>query len=545
MDLKKSSQRFLKSVWSMRLLFLIVASLGISFLCVFGTSNAQYQYKTQKSISKGGEAYIKVTSPAENEVWEKGKKYTIRWESKGIRSNLKILLVSEDLKLSQDAKVVKPRQVTKDKEVKPFEITKNTYNSGSYSYIVSRNLPNGIYKIQIMTIDESVKGESEGTITIGGQKLAGVKAISQQEQGKVTAATKYGTQPGTAQTGGTAGTRSSQVAAVPPAATAPSSGVAPSTSVTPSAGTTASTGVTPSTASTPSKAGTPSVGIAGKTPAAAEKVVKQQFTVVKVSEADLKNLPVQKSAASSSDLEIGGKSTSGVIKTPKIVVTAPKDGDVWEAGKEYNIIWESTGFTGNADVKIALAATQYDLKPITERTANTGAYRFRVPRNFAGDFRGWRVRVCTLDENIRGWSPPFTLYSQDVDLECKIYDPKIGWPGGYLKENKEYTWLQFNVWIRNDGIRFPISVDKVLVQMIKEPEEIVCYKEEWGFGGIYPHEWYKLPDPRKIELSSCSDDSRRNKGVFRVEVWLDPENRLGENEIRRYNNKAVEKWIIK
>jgi hypothetical protein len=281
------------------------------------------------------------------------------------------------------------------------------------------------------------------------------------------------------------------------------------------------------------------VGVAGKNQAAAVKIVKLQVAPVKVSEAELKNLPLQKSVAGGTNLVFGGHSAAG----RKIEVTAPKDGDVWEAEKEYTITWESTGISG--DVKIDVAANQYQLHPIAERTANTGTYLFRVPRNFVGDFRVWRVRVSTLDGTIYGWSLCcFTLYTQDIDLQCMIYDQKIGWPGGYLKENKEYRYLQFNVWMRNDGIRYPISVDTVLVQLIKEPEEIVCYQEEWGLGGIYPHEWYRLPEPRKIELSSWSDDFRNNKGVYRLEVWLDPPNRLGEMEGLRHNNKAVYRWTI-
>jgi len=523
MNLKKSSQRSLKSTWSMKFLFLMVALLGISFLCVFGTSNAQYQYKTQKSISKGGEAYIKVTSPAENEVWEKGKKYTIRWESKGIRGNVKILLVSEDLKLSQDAKVVKPRQVTKDKEVKPFEITKNTYNSGSYSYIVSRNLPNGIYKIQIMTIDESVNGESEATITIGGQKFASAKETSQAEQGKVPTVSKSGTQTGTAQTGGTAGTKSSQVAATPPATTAPSTGATPST------------GITPSTVSTPSKGVTPSASIAGKSPAPAEKIVRQQVKWVKVSEAELKNVKFQTSTVSAPDYKIGGHSTTG----GKIEVYSPKADDIWEAEKEYGIRWKSTGITG--DVKITLAfgvdgkLTEY---PITERTADTGSYRFRVPRNWLLWPNYYLVRVSTLDGTASGFSPgTIKVYTQYIDLECKIMDAHFIW------DDDKGTASVFYVWWRNNGTRGPIDIYPVLVRIIKEPEELVVAQEDWGVGQIYPRAWYKLPEPRKFWHGDFqkyySKSVNFTKGAYRIEVELDTQNGLGENQRLRDNNKDV------
>ncbi|MCX5842543.1 MAG: hypothetical protein NT022_02125, partial [Deltaproteobacteria bacterium] len=112
-------------------------------------------------------------------------------------------------------------------------------------------------------------------------------------------------------------------------------------------------------------------------------------------------------------------------------------------------------------------------------------------------------------------------------------------------------WLEFNVLWRNDGVRFPISIDNVLVQIIKEPEEIVCYQETWGVGGIYPHIWYKLPEKRKFNIWDYSHGGYAPKtvnlksGAYRVEVWLDPQNRLGEMEGLRQNNKAVMKWIIK
>jgi hypothetical protein len=104
--------------------------------------------------------------------------------------------------------------------------------------------------------------------------------------------------------------------------------------------------------------------------------------------------------------------------------------------------------------------------------------------------------------------------------------------------------------IRNDGTRLPISINTVLVQIIKEPQEIVCYQEEWGFSGIYPHVWYQLPEPRKIDLPQLLDflaqhhlaKNALRDGSLRMEVWLDPQNRLGEMEGLRHDNKAVLTW---
>ena len=496
----------------------LMAGLVSSILmCLMTMSSAHTQISKRTSLSQAGQANIKVTAPSARQTWDKGNKYPIRWESRGVQGEVKILLLRQDMQASQVTR--EPNTAQSAKQAKPIEVIGNTANSGSFDYFVPNELPDGIYKVQVTSVDGSVKGTSEGTVAIGSKKPEPGKTLRFGDRRKGTEKAETA-QAGTAQSAGKA----------------QAAGAAASTGPTPT------TGTTPSTAA--AKTTTPSVGVAGKRQATAVKVVKLQVTPVKVSESELKNLPFQKSAASGTHLKFGGRSTAG----RKIEVTSPKDGDFWEADKEYAVTWESTGITG--DVKIDVAANQYQLHPITERTANTGAYLFRVPRNFVGDFRVWRVRVSTLDGTIYGWSPPyFTLYTQDVDLQCLIYDPRFGWNESWIKSQEE-EWLQFNVRFRNDGTRFPLSIDNVLVQIIKEPEEVVCYQEEWGVSGIYPHEWYQLPEPRKFRISSRGIEGRTetvnlNAGAYRAEVWLDPQNRLGELEGLRQNNKAVMKWIIK
>jgi hypothetical protein len=470
----------------------VLVLLSLACLCLMAI--AQSQVSKQPSLSKAGQVYIKVTSPGAGTVWERGKTYPIRWESQGVRDDVRILLIWESLRATQATKEIGASPAVKS--VKPIEIVKDAPNSGSYDYVVPNSLPDGIYKVQITTVDMSVKGTSEGTVAIGTKKPVGDKTLRFGDRRK--------------------GTEKAQTA-----------------------GATAPVAVT--------KATTPSVAVAGKSQAAAVKVVKVQVNPVKVSEAELKKLPALKAAATGTNLKFGGRSTSG----RKIEVTSPKDGDVWEAEKEYTITWDSTGITG--DVKIDVAANQYQLHPITGGTANSGAYLFRVPRNFVGDYRVWRVRVSTLDGTIYGWSPPsFILYSQDVDLQCQIYDQSYEWRNALtlFGHDFEHDWLQFNVMFRNDGIKFPISIDNVLVQIIKEPQEIICYQEEWGVGGIYPHVWYQLPEPRKIDWKQIrgvleQHNLQKNaltSGSLRMEVWLDPQNRLGELEGLRHDNKAVVIW---
>lgn len=296
------------------------------------------------------------------------------------------------------------------------------------------------------------------------------------------------------------------------------------------------------------------MGIFGKTPATAEKVAKLQFAAVKVSEAEVKNFKFQKSTASATDLKMGGKSTA----EGKIEVFFPKDGDIWDANKEYQINWQSTGLTG--DVKIDLESTlivggkRYSL-PITERAPNTGTYRFRVPQNWgAQNFQNVRVRVSTLDGTVSGTSPgTIKVFTRWIDLQCMIVDAKTMVQSTYYPfYSKTQKWIEFNVWMRNKGIRSPITINEVLVRIIKEPEGVVCNQETWGYGPIYYHDWYKLPEPRKFDVESWghsfkdfNKDVDLKKGAYRIEVEVDPQNQLGESQESRDDNKTVVKYQIR
>lgn len=195
MDSQKSKSYFLKRYCSLKPFYLIAVLLGIFLFSISGIVYAQYQMKTPQSHPKAGEAYIKVTHPDQDEVWEKGKIHKIRWESKGVHGNVKILLVGQN--------------------IKPIEIARNTINSGLFSFIVPRNLHDGYYIIQVMKVDGSVKGESSATITIGNPKFRSVKVTPQKEQEKVVGVNKSVTQTGAAPTGGAVGAKIPQGEATP------------------------------------------------------------------------------------------------------------------------------------------------------------------------------------------------------------------------------------------------------------------------------------------------------------------------------------------
>ena len=64
---------------------------------------------------------IKVLSPNGGETWEKGEPYTIRWTSKGVKGNVKIML----------KKIGGPW----------YTIAESVPNTGSYRYALPKNIP--------------------------------------------------------------------------------------------------------------------------------------------------------------------------------------------------------------------------------------------------------------------------------------------------------------------------------------------------------------------------------------------------------------------
>lgn len=267
-------------------------------------------------------------------------------------------------------------------------------------------------------------------------------------------------------------------------------------------------------------------------------VIKQKITPFKVSANELRNI---KSTAPVTNALTTAKSLPGAIP---IEVTSPRNGDIWEAGKDYIISWRGS----TEDVIIELIS-EGDLKPhsIVGRAPNTGSYTFRVPYNWLANPYGYYVKVKSLSGKQSGNSGSINVFSRPVDLECRIVD-------AYIKSDVDYyviyanseAWLEFNVLMRNKGVTSPVTIENVLVRIIKEPEEVVVYQEEWGFSGIYGREWYKLPEPRKYDLNSLIRVVQETNNLsYRVEVELDPQNRLGESQQTRSDNKCIKRWQIK
>lgn len=88
-----------------------------------------------------GPKMINIIHPSEGEVWERGKTYTIQWESQNIGEHIKIMLESENNGM--------------------IMISENAPNEGRFQYRIPDTLVYGQYKVHVESMDGSVKDQSK------------------------------------------------------------------------------------------------------------------------------------------------------------------------------------------------------------------------------------------------------------------------------------------------------------------------------------------------------------------------------------------------
>ncbi len=128
---------------------IIIFSLIVLF-CV-GTSYSHLQVKRPVQRRILAVKTIKVQYPNGGEIWEKGKPYTIRWQSQGIGSYVKI-----KLKWGTGSGGW-------------FTVTNKTPNSGIYRFTIpatGMGQSGSQFWIYVLTLDESVKDMSDKAFTI-------------------------------------------------------------------------------------------------------------------------------------------------------------------------------------------------------------------------------------------------------------------------------------------------------------------------------------------------------------------------------------------
>lgn len=509
-SIRRGGARFIKRmIWSLP---------AFSLIFVIGASSATAQYKLRKPTQANEAASITVTAPSAGTAWEQGKRYEITWTSTGLRGAVKVDLV--------------------DAKGKTTSLTRQTMNNGKHSFTLKQSVADGDYKIRISSTDGKVVGESAGMVHIGKATGAGQKtAVVGTSQGGGGQAAQSA---GTTKTGGKTFT---------PAATGtytPASGTAGQVTGGPSVGVQGG-GATVAEGSEPAElhegagmgAGTVQVGT---------------LTPIQVPESDLGRMLVDPSDDLQAMPGAQQMHPAGQPGNPTIAVTRPNDEDSWIAGTTYPVRWSSERVDGPVKIDLvhAVSAQQYDFYPVVASTENNGVYDYMVPANLNCSWKTFYLQVATLDDQTKAFSPPLDVYTEPIDLTCKVVGLRQTEDGDYYPfYAEEDEWLKFDVWIRNNGTHPQISVPTVSVRLVKEPEEVVVpeVNEEFGFSRIAPRLWYSTPKPRKYNIRHSAmyhrDDVNIHNGAYRVEVTVDPLNNLGEDEAVRADNVCITRFVIR
>ena len=392
-----------------------------------------------------------------------------------------------------------------DSQNKATSLTRMTTNSGKYSFTLMRTVSDGDYKIRVSTTDGKTTSVSSGTVHVG----------------KASAKTTSPTTPG--------GIQSKTYTPRTPTTTVPKS--------------------TPTTTST--------TNVAEHSTVASPDVVRHDFPAVQVPVAELQMVTLPTIASTST---IQPRSPQMKVLPSMIDVTSPVADVAWQAGEQYTINWTSHDLDGPVKIDLIKAqrgtdgvVSHYNI-PVVASTENDGTYEYLVPERFGYHSNYYVCEVSSLDGQTKDKSPEyFDVYTEPIDMTCQVVDLRQRQDTDYYPfySNRE-KWLEFDVWLRNNGTQQSITVYTVLVTIFKEPEELVVAQEEWGFSGINSQRWYSTPEPRKFDISFQerslvydTDDIDLESGAYRVEVVVDPNNQLNENPALRDNNTFVRRFEIR
>ena len=352
-------------------------------------------------------------------------------------------------------------------------LTPTTLNNGKYSFSLMRAVSDGDYRVRISSTDGKTVGESSGLVHVS-------SSVGSKAKTPPTRTTSPPTEP-------------IQRQGKPP------------TPVSRATRPTTNTGLRPGVSTV--------------------ELVRREFSPVQVSDVELQHLETSlPELGVASGLDLG--SLKPINADGSIDVLQPQFQAEWVAGNQVSINWSSDDITGNVKIDL-LQVTSPNIEtwyPVTAGTSNDGHHLFTVPHNLGCKPWAFKARVATLDEQVMDFSENFSMYTEPVDMACRVVDiTQESQTEYYIVYAENECWLQFDVWLRNDGTMLPVTVQNVSVILIKEPEEIMLAQEEWGFSGIYPRIWYKTPEPRRFDISESWHAygwKRRTSKFLRVlSVW--------------------------
>jgi hypothetical protein len=252
-------------------------------------------------------------------------------------------------------------------------------------------------------------------------------------------------------------------------------------------------------------------------------------------------------------------------KPVSLKVLAPKYQDQWNVLQDYPIRWESEGLTREDDIAIALKPISGTMAKIICVTKNTGEYMFQVPYPLI--FTGFDIQVILAPlkyRSVEALSEPFSILRPMVDLIANNPSISYTFPERHKRKWWEVvgdiftggvSWYVNQVvegsLLKAEGTHMDVDVNVINKGFLTRKDVTVecSIQTDWG-NVLYSFPARSIPvvypdSPAPVSFSARTKGLNLEKGTYVLEVLIDPDNKTGELEPFRVNNRVTVEFEVK
>jgi len=201
-------------------------------------------------------------------------------------------------------------------------------------------------------------------------------------------------------------------------------------------------------------------------------------------------------------------------------IVSPSSGENWEINKTATIYWKFRGVGGN--LALELFRNRHKVALISRNIpVNKGFYHWKVSGDDIFPGLGYHVRLTTLSDKKSHISDTFSIMEE------------FG-----ARTLKKYTLAPRTLKLKEVETAKPISL-KILTPQ---------YQDQWNVLYSFPRQTVPVvyPDqPSPVSFSARTKSMNLEAGQYRLEISIDPDNKAGEEEPFRGNNRVAVEFEVK
>jgi len=243
---------------------------------------------------------------------------------------------------------------------------------------------------------------------------------------------------------------------------------------------------------------------------------------------------------------------------------SPKYQDQWNVLREYTIKWESEGLTSDDEIGIALKPISGKMAKIIAIVKNTGEFTYQVPYPLI--FMGFDIQVIITplkDRAVEVLSEPFVILKPMVDLIAN--HPTVSYK---VPQRRKRSWLEVLgdiftggiTWYANEVVEIAklkaegttMEVDVNVMNkgfLTRQNVAVECsIQTTWGnvlHSFARQHIPVVYPDiPAPVSFSDKTKGMNLEAGTYILEILIDPDNRAGERDAFRGNNRVIAEFEV-